>query len=122
MEQTMSNAAAPTVRWSLHASGKWHGFRDGGAASICGYTRLINATCDNPPEDGTACRLCLAALNIGEAPTVARRQTDHTRRETVLVEVLGGALDGVRLELDIVRDGRGALRVLENNYHERGAR
>jgi hypothetical protein len=47
---------------------------------------------------------------------INRKQSDHERHEKMHVEIIGGALDGMRLILDVVRDGPNEMRVLELSY------
>lgn len=49
---------------------------------------------------------------------ITRRRDDHDRREVVAAEFVGGGpLDGMRLLLEIVREGPNEIRVLEMAYH-----
>lgn len=48
--------------------------------------------------------------------TITRRHEDHVRAEHWECELIGGAHDGTRLVLQVVRDGPNEIRVLETGY------
>lgn len=53
-----------------------------------------------------------------ERKKITRHWADHERREVMAVEFIGGGpLDGMRLFLDVVREGPNEIRVLEMAYH-----
>lgn len=47
---------------------------------------------------------------------IRRSHADHERREEMEVEFIGGAFDGMRLYLEVVKDEPGHIRVLEMAY------
>jgi hypothetical protein len=55
-------------------------------------------------------------MHTRQRKTINRSQADHERAEPMHVEIIGGAFDGMRLILDVVREGPDELRVLELGY------
>lgn len=129
MDQTVSNTEAPPVRWALHPSSrKFHAFREGVAQSVCGYTAIRLERREAPPAGSHVCRACLSVLKLpapiqptpASLPMITRRQSDQERCESYVVEFVGGGpFDGVRLDLDVIREGPGMLRVLEQRHESR---
>jgi hypothetical protein len=47
---------------------------------------------------------------------ITRHRRDQERCDAMLIEFIGGPLDGSRLTLDVVREGPQEIRVLEMGY------
>jgi len=123
-------------RGAIHADGSrargmiWHAFSPTGPISL--GRKVLLSLCRKVPIDHrwlgppvgavpgeNRCEFCSAVLHLPRTPRprparptgAAPAQSDR-----VQVEILGGPEDGMRLILDIVREGPNRIRVLERSY------